>query len=143
MQEDSSLTSSPIDTLSIAVANYNNQYNNMYDKQSLVATKLPTFTKNYIIHLKEAPKNYDFDLIHPLLNHYQDNHLKDASDCSDIQQPRLDLMYYYIGNFSQSMVCITTKFGKCSLTMLHKLWYLYSYIYKSVLSNTTTIIVPI
>ena len=30
---------------------------------------------------------------------------------------------------SQSTVCIATRFGKCTLTFLDKLWYLYTYIY--------------
>ena len=59
---------SKIDTPSIAVANYNNQYNNMYGQQSLVATTSHTFTKNHIIHLKEASKNCNFELIQHLLH---------------------------------------------------------------------------
>ena len=42
----------------------------------------------------------------------------------------------YFGNYSQSTACIETRFGECSSTLFHQLWYLYSYIYKL----TTTII---
>ena len=35
-----------------------------------------------------------------------------------------------VGDFSQSIACIATRFGECSSTSLDKLWYTYSYIYK-------------
>ena len=40
-----------------------------------------------------------------------------------------------VGDFSQPIVCIVTRFGECSSTLLDKLWYTYSYIYKHT-SNT-------
>ena len=40
-----------------------------------------------------------------------------------------------VGDFSQSIACIATRFGECSSTLLDKLWHTYSYIYKP----TTTI----
>ena len=48
-----------------------------------------------------------------------------------------------VDGFSQSNACIATRFEECSLTMLDRLWYLYSYIYNQVSSNTPTIIIPI
>ena len=33
-----------------------------------------------------------------------------------------------VGDFSQSVACIATRFEECSSTLLDKLWYLYSYI---------------
>ena len=46
--------SSLIDTPSIAIANYNNQYTTMYDQKLLPTTTLYTITKNHIIHLNNA-----------------------------------------------------------------------------------------
>ena len=60
--------------------------------------------------------------------------------------PDLDfeqLMAIGVGGFSQSTAYIATRFRECSLTMLDRLWYLYSYIYNQVSSNTSTIIIPI
>ena len=37
---------------------------------------------------------------------------------------------FVFGCFSQSTACIATRFGECSSTLLDKLWYTYSYIYK-------------
>jgi len=48
----------------------------------------------------------------------------------------LDRFYSYFDAFSQSTACIATGFGECSSTLLDKLWYLYSYIYKP---TTTTV----
>ena len=45
-------------------------------------------------------------------------------------------VYFSFGDFSQSITCITTRFGECSSILLDKLWYNYSYIYKP---TTTTI----
>ena len=79
----------------------------------------------------------DLELIQPSLNHYQGicYRNKAMSDSSYNYQHRPDLMYVYVGNFSQSTTCIITRRGECSSTLLHKLWYTYSYIYKP----TTTI----
>ena len=54
----------------------------------------------------------------------------------DSQLPSLNWICSYFGNFSQSTTCIATRFGEYSFTLLDKLWYTYSYIYKP---TTTTI----
>ena len=128
----------PVDTPSITFANYNNQSNNLYDHPSLVAM-VHTISRNHplrgpMVSISER----DFELIQPSLTRYHVNRQHEnpsMSDCYDSHQPRLALMYYYLGNFSQSTACIASRFGECSSTMLHKLWYTYSYIYKP----TTTI----
>ena len=51
------------------------------------------------------------------------------------QLPAMNWFCSYFGNFSQSTACNAVGFGECSSTLLDKLWYTYSYIYKP----TTTI----
>ena len=120
-----------IDTPSIAVANYDNQYTSMY--RQLLITLTPV---NHIVHLKDELEYRDFESIQPLLNYYHNNHLKEELTPCDIKQPLLYWIYYYFGDFSQSTACNAIRFGECSLTSLDKLWYTYSYIYKP---TTTTI----
>ena len=62
------------------VTNYNNQYDTMYDP-SLVVTPVYTFANNHILSLplKTALEYCDFELIQP---------------------SRLDLIHYYVGDFS-------------------------------------------
>ena len=133
---------SPTGTPSIAVANYNNQYNNMYDHPLLVATPVHTFAKNYILGLpfETGLEDCDFELIE--LMHYYIIGLPFETGLEDCDFELIELMHYYVGKFSQSMACIATRFRecRCSSTMLHKLWYNYTYIYHQASSNTATII---
>ena len=127
-----------INTQSIIFANYSNQYdNNLYDRfacgdaRSYIHKGKPSATAISCCRM------CDFELTQPLLIHYHDIRYRNQSlsDGYDQYQHRLDLMYFYVGYFSQSNACIATRFRECSSTLLHKLWYTYSYIYKP----TTTI----
>ena len=123
------------DTPSITFANYNHQYNNMYEP--FACGDVGTYIRKELHNPPDEESEFGyFELIQPSANHYHGNHLK-KMNC-DSQRPWLDLMYYYIRNFSQSMACIATRFGECSLTMLHKLWYNYTYIYHHASPNTAT-----
>ena len=48
----------------------------------------------------------------------------------DTQLPLLNRICSYFGDFSQSTACNATRFEEFSSTLLDKLWYTYSYIYK-------------
>ena len=47
-----------------------------------------------------------------------------------LQLPSMNWVCSYFEGFSQSTTCNAIRFGECSLTLLDRLWYLYSYIYK-------------
>ena len=84
---------------------------------------------NHRIHLKDA-SNSNFESIQPLLDYYYTNHLKDVSTTCDIKKPLPNLICSYFEYFSQSTAYITTRSGESSLTLLNKLWYTYSCIYR-------------
>mmetsp|Transcript_33704 Transcript_33704/g.37675 ORF Transcript_33704/g.37675 Transcript_33704/m.37675 type:complete len:191 (-) Transcript_33704:468-1040(-) len=121
-------TSSLIDTPSIAVDNYNIHINNISYKQSPI--------EPYRIQLSttdnESPSSSIQNPYHRL-----------SVEPYRIQLLSLNWMCSSFGNFSQPTACIATRFGECSCSLLDRLWYLYSYIYRRVSSNTTTIIVPL
>mmetsp|Transcript_32062 Transcript_32062/g.32470 ORF Transcript_32062/g.32470 Transcript_32062/m.32470 type:complete len:177 (-) Transcript_32062:648-1178(-) len=117
-----------IDTPSIAVNNYSIHINNISYKQSPI--------EPYRIQLSTTDNESPSSSIH---NPYH----RLSVEPYRIQLPSLNWMCSYFGNFSQSTACIATRFGECSCSLLDRLWYLYSYIYRRVSSNTTTIIVPL
>ena len=133
---DQSLTDQ-YDTSSIALTNYNIQRISILSHPSPTrpltlnneASTLPAYGR-----VASLPSLIHRSTVEPLLPVYGriDSQLSPMSwSCSCFD------------DFSQSTACIATRFGECSSTMLHKLWYLYSYIYNQVSSNTTTIIIPI
>ena len=140
---------SPIDASSIAVANYNFQHNNISNKHLLIEPSLlATATEGRDV---SQPTSIDKEAlpqpsgcIKPLLNFHQQLSIEPsllATEVRVVSQPMLlNQIYHYFGHFSWSTACNMIRFRECSLTLLDKLWYLYSYIYKSISSNTTTII---
>ena len=55
------------------------------------------------------------------------------------KQPLIGICFSFI-DFSKSTACNVIRFRECSLTLLDKLWYLYSHIYKRIPLNATTIV---
>lgn len=123
LREDSSHKSFAIGTPYITLSNYNIQHKNI------------SYTNGKDL-LQECLKNY---CIKPLLNPHQQlptNLLQECQKSCHIGLVQsLNQIWSYFEYFSQSTVCIATRFGEGNTTLLNKLWYLYSYIYKP----TTTI----
>ena len=117
----------PINTPSIALVNYDIQSTDTsYDGKELL-------WECYLC-LIESPLNWTQLFPTGLID-------KDCYCCSINPLQLLNqICSYFDGCFSQSTACITTRFGECSSILLHKLWYIYSYIYRLFSSNTTTII---
>ena len=108
-----------IDTPSIALVNYNIQSTN------IESTELPQESTDPVITLSRSLQ--------------LPTELPQESTDPVIKLRSLNRLCSYFGCFSQSIACIVTRFGECSTTSLDKLWYLYSYIYRFISSNTTTI----
>ena len=137
-----------------SVGNYNNQNNNISNERSPVNSLLITDTNSLS---SDAPmghvvaNNFYLDTIslssdapagHVVANTF--SLIEESIHLSSLHAPAghsnynlrsLFQIYFSFGRFSQSVACIATRFGECSSTLLDKLWYLYSYIYKP----TTTI----
>ena len=119
-----------VNTPSISFGNYNIQRNNISHKQSPL--------EPFKTQLSPTDKKITTNASNPTQRSPLRPVLPDSYSASSLTR-----IYFYFGNFSQSIACIATRFGECSLTLLHKLWYFYSYIYHQLSSNTTTIIVTI
>ena len=87
----------PIDTPSITFANYNNQYNNNLYEPFACGDAGPYIHKETHGLPDEESELCDFELIKPPPTHYHSNKKLCGS-----QRSRLDLLNYFIGDFSQS-----------------------------------------
>ena len=125
-----------------SVANYNVQYKNISQKLSPIIDPLLLFFERVDSQLATTDKKGSFaplsGEINSLLNPPQHSPvtLHSFARRVDSHPPSLNRIYYYSEGCSQSMACIVNRFGECCLTLLNKLWYTYSYIYK-VSSNST------
>ena len=103
----------------IAVANYNVQHKNMsyeYDRKELI---------------RESAKGVGIKYLLSTGQQLPTDSIRKSAKGVVIESVRLlNWLCSKLGYFSQSTACITTRFRECSLTLLDKLWYLYSYIYK-------------
>ena len=118
--------SSPIDTSSIAITNYNIQRNSI-----LLCHQLPT--QSLTPPNNEASMLPDYgrvELLFSLLYRSTVGPLIPDYGRIDSQLTPMNWICSYFGDCSQSTICNATRFGECSSTLLDKLWYTYSYIYK-------------
>ena len=130
--------SSPIDTSSIALTNYNFQCTSILQSPS----QLKTTNNKDVQRSPVATGRVDF-LSNLLQRSTVDPLYPPEIGGIDSQLPMMNRICSYFEYCSQSTACIATSCGECGLyTSLDKLWYTYSYIYKRVSSITTTIIVP-
>ena len=131
--------SSLIDTSSIAITHYNIEHTSILHKQSPITAS--TFPQKYgrIDFQQPITNNKASTLpksrrVRSLWNLLQCSTIEPLFPQKygriDSQLPSLNWIFSYFGNFSQSTTCIATIFGECSSTLLDKLWYTYSYIYK-------------
>ena len=102
-----------VDTPSITFINYNIQSDNISNKMSPL--------EPFKIQLSPIDKKITTNASNPTQQSPLRPVLPDSYSAS-----LLTRNYLYFGNISQSIACIATRFWECSLTLLHKLWYLYS-----------------
>ena len=119
---------SPTDTPSIAVSTYDHRITNISNEHSTVIDLLITDTKlfSHTLQKRFVRSDNDLNLTQQLLV---------LTSQFDGNLRSLIQVYFSFDDFSQSTACNATRFGECSSTLLNRLWYLYSYIYK----RTTTI----
>ena len=115
-----------------AVANYNIQRDSILCHQSPTRPLTPNNKASLLpVYGRDTHKS-----LCPLLQRSTVEPLLPVYGRLDLQLTPLTWICSYFGYCSQSTTCNATRFGECSSTLLDKLWYTYSCIYKP---TTTTI----
>ena len=112
-----------------SVANYDHHNTNISTTRSTAIGSLCHDTKSLLPELFTGYN--DLDLTLKLLSLLS----PEAEPSRHNNNWLLFQFYFPFDDFSQSTACIANRSGECSSTLLDKLWYTYSYIYKT----TTTI----
>ena len=116
-----------------SVGNYNDQPKNISNERSTVDSSLITDPHSLLANAPTGHVDTGVSLLEGLLRL---SLLNAPAGHSNHSLQSFFPKYFCFGCFSQSVAYIATRFGECSSTLLDKLWYLYSYIYHRVSSNT-------